>query len=168
MREPPSVQDVIERDRRDEYAKDAAFDDALWLALCRRIVSPEAAAELPEPVWVYYATRFMQWEVGNGGFAQAAMNIPQWFELAARGNEILGKPHLAALIREAQRRARRESERLARARAGGVESAFAYFREGTFRALDRQLDAVGWWCDAARIAYVRAHRATFLEMDEAG
>ena len=164
MPESKSVREIVERDQRGEYQDWTRFDDALWGALCRIVDSPASIDWLPEPVWVYFATRYLEWEVGNGGFAQAAMNIPEWFEPAARGNEILGKPELAALIRDASELAVEESERIQEAYAGGLESAFEYFSEGVFEQFDSQLDEIGWWCDEDRIAYVRENRESFARL----
>ena len=50
---------------------------------------------------VYFATRLVEWDVCNGGFAQAAMNYLGVFEHAAAGFELLGKPAIVVLIREA-------------------------------------------------------------------
>jgi hypothetical protein len=160
-----SFREIIERDQREQTGKGEDFEDLLWSALCSVVDSPQSVTKLPEPVWVYYATRLLEGEVGNGGFAQAAMNIPDWFELAARGNEILGKPELAAFIREAEKLAASESKRIQKARDRGLESAFGYFREGNFEKFDQQLDDIGWWCNEDRIAYVRANRETFIRLD---
>jgi hypothetical protein len=160
-----SFREIIERDQRGEYSGWEDFDDLLWSALCHAVDSPQTVIKLPEPVWVYYATRLLEGEVGNGGFAQAAMNIPEWFGLAARGNEILGKPELAAFIRGAGKLAWSEAKCLRKARDGGLEDAFAYFREGNFEKFDRRLDEIGWWCDEERIAYVRANREAFIGLD---
>jgi hypothetical protein len=46
-----------------------------------------------------------------------------------------------------------------------LESAFEYFREGTFEEFDRRLDDIGWWSDEERIAYVRANREAFIRLD---
>src|SRR5215813_1372116 len=79
------------------------FDDALWVLLSGRITDPSQLDNYPHPVGVYLASRWLQWEVGNGGFAQAAYNIPEWFEMAAIGYAALGKPKAVALIKEALR-----------------------------------------------------------------
>src|SRR5512134_3828974 len=101
MSKTQSMHDVIEREKNGEFKRWEDFDDAVWGVLCNIVDfdAPDSIVTLPEPVWVYFTTRLLEWEVGNGGFAQAVMNIPDWFELAVKGNEIFGKPHLAAFIR---------------------------------------------------------------------
>jgi hypothetical protein len=140
---------------------DVDFDDALWLALCDRIGGPKSLANLPHPVGVYYATRLVEWEVGNGGFAQAAFNIPHWIDAAITGFEELAKPAVAALIREAKNLVQQEAQRLGAAREGGIENAFAYFSDSPFGALDSRIEEVGFWSDSERLAYVRANRDAF-------
>jgi hypothetical protein len=160
-----TVQEIIERDQLGQYSGWEDFDDLLRSALCDAVDSPQTVIKLPEPVWVYYATRLLEGEVGNGGFAQVAMNIPEWFGLVASGNKVLGKPVLAAFIREAGKLAWSETRRIRKARDGGLEDAFAYFREGNFEKFDLRLDEIGWGCDKDRIAYVRSHREAFIRLD---
>ena len=166
MSSTQSVHDVIERDRAGEFESWEDFDDALWIALCTRVNfdSPEAILQFPEAIGVYFATRLLEWEVGNGGFAQAAMNFPGWFELAAKGNQALGKPQLAAFIRSAGKLAADESKNIDAAHKDGLEGAFEYFREGTFDTFDDQLEEIGWECGEDRIKYVRAHRDQFSSL----
>jgi len=158
-----SMRDVIERDKNGEFKRWEDLDDTVWGVLCDIVDfdTPDSIVTYPEPVWVYFTTRYLEWGVGNGGFAQAAMNIPDWFELAAKGNEILGKPQLAALIRSVAEFSISERKQIDTARQGGLESAFEYFREGAFDQFDEQLDEIGWWCDEERVEYVRAHRDQF-------
>ena len=95
-----SIAALIDADERGQV-DDSTFDSELWLFLIELISSPQDAGRFAKPVTLYYASRYLQWEVGNGGFAQAAYNIPEWFELAASGYDELGLPRFAALIREA-------------------------------------------------------------------
>jgi hypothetical protein len=147
--------------------EEADFDDQLWLFLCQRITTPADCATWPEPVGTYFASRLLEWDVANGGFAQAAFNIPEWFDAAAMAYDRLGLPDAAALIRraipivEGERTQRRA---LKRARAT-IAKVFQSFRESSLAELDWELDAVGWWATAARVAYARRHRTAFLAID---
>ena len=157
-----SIAVVLELDRRSGFKDWSEFDSALWQAVCEVVESRESLDDLPEPVRVYYATRYLEWEVGNGGFAQAAMNIPELFEPAARGYEVLGKPKLAKFVRDAARLAEREGDNIDAAREGRLEGTFEYFRERTFDDFDKRLDEVGWFKnDEQRLDYVRSHREIF-------
>lgn len=156
---PLTFREVFDREARGEFKEWSNFDDALWGAACAMLDGQPAVDDLPDSLLVHYATRLLEWDVGNGGFAQAAMNIPEWFETAAKGYEILGKAELAAFVREAAEVAESEESRIDEARAGGLEDAFEYFREGVFDRFDGRLDEVGWWNnDQARLAYVKEHR----------
>ncbi len=147
---------ILERDRQGEYPDQDDLTDALWRAGCDLEISVPTDGQ-PDPVTVYFATMVLELQVSNGGFAQAAMNVPQWFEPAARSYEMLGRPKLAAFVRDAAEVERREKERIDVARAGGIEDAFAYFREETFHNFDDRLEEVGLWeNDELRLAYVRA------------
>jgi hypothetical protein len=140
------------------------FDDQLWLLLTARVDTPDHAASLPEPVWVYLASRWLEWEVGNGGFPQAAYNIPDWFELGELAYRKLGRDAAAALIARARRMITTGESRGFIARRIG--ELFAQFRESKLAELDAELDAVGWWADDTRLAYVRKNRAAFRSVDE--
>ena len=63
---------------------DGKLDDQMWLLLNERIEGPEDLRGLPIEVERYYPSRLLQWEVGNGGFAQAAYSCSEWFPLAAK------------------------------------------------------------------------------------
>jgi hypothetical protein len=159
MADQPTLKELMEADAKGEVS-DEDFDTWLWLILCERIASVQDLAKWPEPVQTYFASRNLQWEVGNGGFAQAAMNIPEWFQEAAKGYERLGKPRCAALIQDAMRILESERSRLTAAGAT-LEKAFEYFDDSPFDSIDDRLDEVGWWSDKDRIDYVRNHRAAF-------
>jgi hypothetical protein len=79
------------------------LDDALWLALCKFVDDRhESFAGLPLAVRNYFASRYVECEVGNGGFAQAAYNVPHLFDAAREGYSALGLDGAADLIAEAQ------------------------------------------------------------------
>jgi hypothetical protein len=153
-----SLDELMERDARDDLEDD--FDSELWRILCNRITSVESLKTWPVPVRAYYASRLLEWEVGNGGFAQAAMNIPEWFEEAAKGYEVLGKSKCAKLIRDVAVVVNQEVDNIAKASVS-IEKAFEYFDESAFDHFDNQLDEVGWWSDEDRVDFVRANRESF-------
>ncbi len=164
---PRPIESVLDRDQRGEYADWTEFDDELW-GVVADAVDIDSIGELPEPVRVYFATRLVEWDVGNGGFAQAAMNYAGVFEHAALGFLALGKPDIAALIRAAALVAESEKASIDEARDGGVEGAFEYFAESdAFDEFDQRLDEVGWFENGeARLDYVRAHRDDFIKLEQ--
>jgi hypothetical protein len=150
---------------------DEEFDDCLWSLVCRHVSSIEDARSLPSPVVNYYASRRMEWDVGNGGFAQAAYNMYEWFPAAAEGYTALGLPKAAALIERAYNLAQAERGvvgKLKRRRAG-ISSIFKSFRESSLAELDKQLignlDSVNWWALTPRLTYARLHRDAFRSLE---
>lgn len=157
-----SIAELIDFD--DNSAMDVdEFDTALWLLLCDKITSPDDLQSYELPVRVYYASRLLQWEVGNGGFAQAAYNIPEWFALAADGYKILGKPKAAQLIQDAMKLLPHEQNELKQKGlfAGTIGEVFAHFRQSRMAALDERIPEDEWEIDHERVAYVRKHRDAF-------
>ena len=141
------------------------FDDELWLLLSDRITDPSELDDYPHPVGVYLASRWLEWEVGNGGFAQAAYNIPQWFESAAIGYATLGKPKAVALIKEALQMLNPERGTLSRKGLLAdttIHEVFRHFSESDMAALDSRIPEDEWWIDEERVAYVRRNREAFL------
>jgi len=160
-----SVAELIDHDICAMLASNE-FDDALWLLLCGFVDSPSDLYRYDPPVRVYYASRLLQWEVGNGGFAQAAYNIPDWFDLAAQGYEALKRPQAAQLIREAIKLLPAERDTLKRK---GLYTAtigrdFDHFRESRITALDDRIPQDDWEIDDQRVEYVRKHRDAFRKV----
>ncbi len=142
----------------------SVFDDELWLLLSDRITHPSELENYPPPVAVYLASRWLEWEVGNGGFAQAAYNIPEWFESAASGYAALGKPKAVALIREALQMLSQERETLKRKGLlvdTTIEQVFEHFSDSDMASLDGHIPEDEWWADEERVEYVRKHRHSF-------
>lgn len=140
------------------------FDDALWLLLYGRIATPEDLEAFQRPVAAYFASRYLQWEVGNGGFAQAAYNIPEWFESAALGYAAIGKRGAAQLIREAQvmlAEERNDLQDKGLLHGAAVGDVFAHFSSSGMAALDARIPDDEWWIDDERVDYVRINREAF-------
>jgi hypothetical protein len=168
-----TVDDLFDHDEASPLEWNT-FDDELWSLLCGRITDPSEFDYYPRPVSVYIATRWLQWEVGNGGFAQAAYNGPEWFEMAAIGYADLGKPKAVALIKEALQMLSNERDTLIRKglndltllqRTKGQDKAihevFRHFSESDMAALDDRIPDDEWWIDEQRVAYVRKNRDAF-------
>ncbi|MCE9556111.1 MAG: DMP19 family protein [Planctomycetes bacterium] len=142
----------------------SVFDDELWLILSGSITHPSELENYPQPVAVYLASRWLEWEVGNGGFAQAAYNIPEWFELAATGYAALGKPKAVALIREALAMLGKERDTLkckGLLEGSTIEQVFEHFSESTMASFDSRIPEDEWWIDELRVEYVRKNRDAF-------
>ena len=140
---PPTVREVIESDAASRM-QDDEFDDALWFALCRRVDSADKLAELPDGVRMYFATRMVEWDVGNGGFEHAVGCTAEYFEEAIAGYRLLGDLAAKQLLQRA------------RALAGDPVA---------LRALDSEGERPWHGLPSgksARIVYVRDHRDEFL------
>jgi hypothetical protein len=159
---PQTFVDAFARERDGTYGSETGFDDALWTLTCRAVKVDPKFQSIPEPLMVYYVTRYLTWEIGNGGFAQAAMNVPHLFEPAALGYETLGRPDLSAFIREVSVVVKSEADRIKEAAITGDDT-FAYFREGTFARFDEQTKQNGWYdTDGVRLEYVKTHEAEIV------
>jgi Domain of unknown function (DUF4375) len=144
-----SIAALMDADERGEL-DNGKFDDELWFFLIERISTPEDARHFPKPVLLYYSSRYVEWEVGNGGFAQAAYNIPEWFDLAALGYAELGLHSFAALIREAMTLLPIEN-RETTFDAEEIGELFEQFSESKLALLDDRLDGTGWEADEHRL-----------------
>jgi hypothetical protein len=155
-----SLRELLEQDETAPF-EDHVLDDAVWLALCERVSTPKDIEQFQPPVAIYYASRLLQWDVCNGGFAQAAFNIPEWFELAATGYSVLGKNESAQIIREVKDLLAGNQEAVRRLRDGDSEWE-DYFGDHVFSMFDDRVFASDEWeIDRERIAYVRANRDAF-------
>ena len=158
-----TVDALLDHDERSPLEW-SVFDDELWLLLSDQITRPSELERYPHPVGVYLASRWLEWEVGNGGFAQAAYNTPEWFESAAVGYAALGKPRAVALIREALGMLGGERECLKRKgllKDTTIHEVFRHFSESDMAALDSRIPEDEWWIDEERVAYVRKNRDAF-------
>ncbi|MBI3854462.1 MAG: DUF4375 domain-containing protein [Planctomycetes bacterium] len=142
------------------------LDDALWLLLLDRISSIEDVPRFPRPVLLYFASRYVQWDVGNGGFAQAAYNIPEWFGLAREWYRVMGKTSSESLLEEALRLIPDEAAEHGKKglRHGTIAEVFAHFDESRMSALDERIISRDWEIDDERVEYVRRNRDSFLQV----
>jgi hypothetical protein len=156
----PSLTALLVADERGEVSTEK-FDDLLWYFMTERGGPAELPGNSVGPVRHYTASRLMEWEVGNGGFAQAAYNIPEWFEAAAQGYEAIGLPNAAARIREANALVNSGHAEFTRGPEATIEQVFSEFAESELAKFDEGLDSIGWWAIEERITYVRANRSAF-------
>ena len=155
----PTIAALVDADERGDIDDDT-FDDELWIMLMDKIDGPEDRRKFDEPVMVFYASRLMEWEVANGGFAQAAYNYPEWFGLAAWAYRQLGIEKAAGLIEEGIPLLAEEDREKAftACEIGGL---FKQFSESTLAELDERVDESGWWATEIRLKHARQHRDSF-------
>jgi hypothetical protein len=166
---PPfeSISALMEADAKGSLS-DEDFDRHLGWFLGRAMPrTPAESLSISEPVLVYWATSLLEYNVFNGGFAQAAYNVPEWFELAARGYEQLGRPIAADRIRQAAKLSQKEQATVTwlKRRRAEIRAIFAHFSESSLRALDQNLYEIGWDVTSARIQIARANREAFASLD---
>jgi len=155
-----SIRAILEKDEK-EPMDDHDLDDAIWLSLCERISSPEHLKHFQPQVAVFYASYLMEHEVGNGGFAQAALNIPEWFELAAEAYRALGKSAVASLIMKVYQQLSKNEEIARKFRSGEIQWE-DYFADHSFNVYNKLVyESNEWEITTERIAYVRANREAF-------
>jgi Domain of unknown function (DUF4375) len=170
FRPPPyeSIAAVMETDVAGSLS-DEEFDRHLGWFLGRLLpLSPADCASVPEPVVIYWATKLMQYNVFNGGFAHAAYNISEWFEPAAIGFEQFGRLVAADRIRQAAKRSRDEQATVnwLKRRRAEIRAIFSHFRESSLGDLDHGLYEIGWDVTAARIQLARNNRGAFAGLDQ--
>lgn len=99
----------------------------------------------------YFSSRLVQWEVGNGGFAQAAENVLDWMPYALHGYLALNNHDGALLIQKAL----------------DIVSNYKIENQSMFdalEALDEEMNTDWWEVDTARVAYVRENSEAFLKI----
>ncbi|MDA9865414.1 DMP19 family protein [bacterium] len=138
------------------------LDDALHTVLSHHIWDAPTLLKAPRPVANFHAARTIEFDVGNGGFAQAAYNNPDFFDFAAEGYRAFGLMDAAKLIDKAATMLPRERRFFSATKIGEL---FEQFQESKLSKLDANLDRVGWWAIEQRISYALTHRDAFLEPD---
>jgi hypothetical protein len=155
-----SLQEILDQDAATRLDDDD-FDHEVFCALFDRISSPRDVAQFSSPVGFYFASRLVQNDVCNGGFAQAAFNMPEWFELAAAGYRALGKHKSARSIEEVKDLLGGNEEAVRQLRADETKWE-EYFGDHVFQVYDQLVfDSDDWEVDPERIAYLRANRDAF-------
>jgi Domain of unknown function (DUF4375) len=132
------------------------------------LLSPADCISVPESVVVFWATGLLEYNVFNGGFAQAAYNVPEWFETAAIGYEQFGRLEAAARIRQAAQLSRNEQATVSwlKRRRAEIRAIFSHFRDSSLRDLDKDLYEIGWDVTAARIQLARNNREDFASLGQ--
>lgn len=121
----------------------------------------------PQSVRDFWACFILNLQVGNGGFAQAAYNVPHLILVAQAAFERLGRPRAAELCRRAVAMLPAElAEHAAKGFGDGetLEEVFAHFDDSAMAALDQELPAE-FWADDALQALVERHREEFASVD---
>jgi len=165
-----TIRELFEADEAANLS-DEQFDLCLSHLVSPYFEEAVNVERLPRPVVHYYASRRMELDVGNGGFAQAAYNMYEWFPAASDGYEAMGLPEAAALIREANELAASERGAVGwlKRRGARISAVFDFFRKSSLAELDAdlasRLDSAGWWAQEPRLKYVRQNRDAFRSLE---
>jgi len=154
--------------------KDAPYDPEL-----REFIEQIASAlyerhehfpQWPESVQFFYACYDLNYQVGNGGFAQAGYNVPQLIPVAQKAFESFGRSEAASLCKEALSRLPAElAEHLAKGFTGdeSLEDVFEHFSESDMADLDERIPK-GFWADDQLQDLVQKNRKDFESLDANG
>jgi hypothetical protein len=121
----------------------------------------------PKSVRFFYACYDLNFQVGNGGFAQAAYNIPHLIPVAQQAFERFGRMKAAALCQTAMSKLPAElAEHLAKGFNGAesLQDVFDHFSESSMAELDEQVPAE-FWVDAKLQDLVERNRKDFESID---
>lgn len=124
----------------------------------------------PESVRDFYAIYDLNFQVGNGGFAQAAYNVPHLIFAAQAAFERLGRSNAARLCERTVTMLPAEmAEHAAKGFVGEetIEEVFAHFSDSELAALDHDLPDE-FWVDDALQALVERQRGEFESVDRLG
>ncbi|MGN6546352.1 MAG: DMP19 family protein [Aureliella sp.] len=143
------------------------FIEEIASALYERVDDMPAVEQWPAPVKYFYACYEFNYQVGNGGFAQAAFNVPGLFPIATQAFEHLGLVDAAQLCRRAT--AMLPQEIAAHLEKGildtdSLEEVFEHFDDSPLAELDEDIPEE-FWADAELQKLVEDNREAFLAID---
>jgi hypothetical protein len=141
------------------------FIEAIASALYER---HEQFSSWPESVQFFYACYDINYQVGNGGFAQAAYNVPELLPVAKRAFDQFGRKKAAELCRRAITMLPVELQtHLAKGLKDrpSLDEVFKHFDESKMAVLDKDLPEE-FWADDALQQLVERNRADFESIDQ--
>ena len=124
-------------------------------------------ARWPENVRFFYACYDLNYQVGNGGFAQAAYNVPWLIPVAQEAFERFGLMEAAALCQQAVSMLPTEiAEHSAKGFTGTetLQDVFDHFDESAMAELDERLPSE-FWADDKLQDLVQQNRQEFASID---
>jgi hypothetical protein len=128
----------------------------------------EQFPQWPESVRLFYACYDINFQVGNGGFAQAAYNVPELLPVAQQAYERFGCKQAADLCRRAVSMLPAElREHLVKGLRGDrrtIQHVFDHFRESDMAELDENLPP-DFWADDKLQELVQQNRKDFESVD---
>jgi hypothetical protein len=143
------------------------FIEQIASALYERVEELPAIEEWPAPVRQFYALYDFNFQVGNGGFAQAAYNVPYLFPIVLNTFEILGLEDAAAICRKAL--AMLPDEINSQIEKGiidtdSLEDVFEHFDDSELAELDEAIPDE-FWADDKLQQLAQENQDAFLSVD---
>ncbi|MEQ1696298.1 MAG: hypothetical protein ABL901_10715 [Hyphomicrobiaceae bacterium] len=150
-----------------DVLEERGFIERVAMALYDR---HEQFSRWPESVRHFYACYDLNFQVGSGGFAQAAYNIPHLIPVAQEAFEQFGRTKAAELCSRAVALLPAELvEHMAKGFTGeeSLEGVFDHFNESAMNELSQNLPSE-FWADGALQSLVQRHRKDFASVDRLG
>jgi hypothetical protein len=143
------------------------FIERIASALYERVEDLPPMEEWPAPVRQFYALYDFNYQVGNGGFAQAAFNVPELFPIVVQAFDDFGLRDAAATCRRAL--AMLPAEISAQIEKGiidtdSLEEVFEHFDDSEMQSLDENIPDE-FWADDKLQELAQANREAFLSVD---
>lgn len=143
------------------------FIEQIASALYERVEDLPPIEEWPAPVRQFYALYDFNFQVGNGGFAQAAYNVPHLFPIALSAFEDLGLKDASAICRKAL--AMLPAEISSQIESGVIDTeslddVFEHFDDSEMAQLDESIPDE-FWADESLQKLAETNRDAFLSVD---
>jgi len=143
------------------------FVEDIASALYERYEDLPSICDWPTVVRYFFACYDLNYQVGNGGFAQAAYNVPELFPIAVEAFEYFGHQEAAQLCQTAI--AMLPPELAEHFKKGLTDSpdlqeVFDHFDDSAMQTLDEQIPD-NFWVDDRLQQLVEENRNEFLSID---
>ena len=140
-------QSFFETDNQEKF-ESWQFSEKLASLLYRRFNEENDFLTWPDPVKIYYACYDMNFQVGSGGFEQAAFNIPSLFKWAAIGYNELGLEKYAQVLIKVTESVSKEKQN----------------PEIDLSEYDYVTEEEEWWLGENLNNYARSHSEQFISL----
>ena len=143
------------------------FIEKIPSALYERLEDMPPFEDWPTPVRQFYAVYDFNFQVGNGGFAQAAYNVPELFSVALDAFEQFKLPKAAAICRQALAMLPQEiSTQIEKGviDSDSLEDVFEHFDDSEMSQLDESIPDE-FWADDKLQELAETNPDAFLSID---
>lgn len=144
------------------------FIESIASALYERLADMPSPEDWPQPVLDFYTLYDLNFQVGNGGFAQAAYNAPDLFPDAIDAFRRLNLPQAAVLCEQALKKLPAELQLFFEKgilETDSLDDVFEHFNDSELNELDDQIPDE-FWADAELQKLAEDNEDAFLAVDE--